>query len=255
VYVLQDLTSEVAIDRAKTNFMATISHELRTPLMVLGGTSELLLRNLAGPIPEEQRTLLEAMRKSSQTVTALLNNVITIAGLESGTLHMVIEPVDLATALDNVLWPARKAMAVKGLELIVDIPTDLPELLADETHLRIVVQQLLDNARRYTEAGTVKLSARVADQMMRVDVSDTGYGISAEFWEHLFTRFARGSEGINSSERGIGLGLAIARELVERQGGKIWLERTSSCGSIFSFTLPLAQVAVAARGGKLVTAA
>jgi signal transduction histidine kinase len=255
VYVLQDLTSEVAVDRAKTNFIATISHELRTPLMVLGGTSELLLRNLAGPIPEEQRTLLEAMRKSSQTVTALLNNVITIAGLESGTLHMVIEPVNLAAALDNMLWPIRKAMAVKGLELIVDIPADLPELLADETHLRIVVQQLLDNARRYTEAGTVRLSARAIEQMVRVDVADTGYGISAEFWEHLFTRFARGSEGINSSERGIGLGLAIARELVERQGGKIWLERTSSCGSIFSFTLPLAQVAVVARDGKLVTAA
>jgi len=255
VYVLQDLTSEVAVDRAKTNFIATISHELRTPLMVLGGTSELLLRNLAGPIPEDQRTLLEAMRKNAQTVTALLNNVITIAGLESGTLHMVVEPVDLGAALESVLWPIRKAITLKGLELIVDIPDDLPELLADETHLRIVVQQLLDNARRYTESGTVKLTARVTDQMVRVDISDTGYGISAEFWEHLFTRFARGSEGINSSERGIGLGLAIARELVERQGGKIWLERTSSYGSIFSFTLPLAQPSAVSRDAALVTAA
>jgi signal transduction histidine kinase len=242
VYVLQDLTSEVAIDRAKTNFIATISHELRTPLMVLGGTSELLLRNLVGPIPEEQRTLLEAMRKNAQTVTALLNNVITIAGLESETLHLVLEPVDLRHALEGILWPIRKAMAVKGLELILDIPEDLPELIADEQHLRIVVQQLLDNARRYTETGSVTLSASHDTQVVRVNVADTGQGISAEFCEHLFTRFARGAEGINSSERGIGLGLAIARELIERQGGKIWLEHTSSHGSIFSFTLPCAHI-------------
>ncbi len=255
VYVLQDLTSEVAIDRAKTNFIATISHELRTPLMVLGGTSELLLRNLAGPIPEDQRTLLEAMRKNAQTVTALLNNVITIAGLESETLHMVLEPVDLRHALESILWPIRKAMTIKGLELILDIPEDLPELKADEQHLRIVVQQLLDNARRYTETGSVRLSASYDAQAVRVDVADTGHGISAEFCEHLFTRFARDSDGINSSERGIGLGLAIARELVERQGGKIWLEHTAPHGSMFSFILPCAHTDSLSYKTNMVTAA
>lgn len=255
VYVLQDLTSEVAIDRAKTNFIATISHELRTPLMVLGGTSELLLRNLAGPIPEDQRTLLEAMRKNAQTVTALLNNVITIAGLESETLHLVIEPLDLARMLDNILWPIRKSMATKGLELVVDIPDTLPDIMADEQHLRIVVQQLLDNARRYTNAGTVTLCARHEADAVRVDVIDTGHGIDADFSRHLFTRFARGSEGINSAERGIGLGLAIARELIERQGGRIWLEHTSNGGSTFSFTLPCSQADPVSRSSSLATAA
>jgi signal transduction histidine kinase len=255
VYVLQDLTSEVAVDRAKTNFIATISHELRTPLMVLGGTAELLLRNMAGPIPEDQRMLLDSMRKNAQTVTALLNNVITIAGLESGTLHLVLEPVDLERALEAIIWPIRKAMSAKGLELIIDIPERLPELLADEQHLHIIVQQLLDNARRYTASGSVTLRASCEAQMVRIDVADTGHGISAEFAEHLFTRFARGAEGINSAERGIGLGLAIARELVERQGGKIWLAQTSPYGSVFSFTLPCADSETAARQASLATAA
>ncbi|HNP71310.1 MAG TPA: cache domain-containing protein [Kouleothrix sp.] len=253
VYVLQDMTSEVAVDRAKTNFIATISHELRTPLMVLGGTSELLLRNLAGPIPEDQRTLLEAMRKNAQAVTALLNNVITIAGLESGTLHMVVEPVELAHVLDGMVWPIRKAMNAKGLSLILDIPEDLPELLADEQHLRIVVQQLLDNARRYTEAGTVTLRARREGASVRVDVADTGHGISADYCEQLFTRFSRGAEGINSAERGIGLGLAIARELTERQGGAIWLEYTSPEGSMFSLTLPCTQAEPIEREATIAT--
>lgn len=255
VHVLQDLTSEVAVDRAKTNFIATISHELRTPLMVMGGTSELLLRNLAGPVPDDQRMLLEAMRKSAQNVTALLNNVITIAGLESGTLHTDIEPVDLRKLFDNMLWPIRKAIAAKGLELIIELPEDLPEILADEQHLRIVVQQLLDNARRYTDHGHVLLRAAADDGQIRVDVSDTGHGISPEFCEQLFTRFARGAEGINSSERGIGLGLAIARELIERQGGQIWLEHTSSSGSTFSFQLPYTQAPIMADAASLATAA
>ena len=255
VYVLQDLTSEVAIDRAKTNFIATISHELRTPLMVMGGTTELLLRNLAGPVPEEQRTLLEAMRKSAQNVTAVINNVITIAGLESGTLYTELESVQLDRVIDGVIWPIRKAMAAKGLELVLDLPERLPCLLADEQQLRIVVQQLLDNARRYTDAGVVTLRARQDGESIRVDVIDTGQGISEEFSQQLFTRFARGAEGINSAERGIGLGLAIARELIERQGGKIWLDTTSQSGSTFSFTLPCAHLDAPVEEISLATAA
>jgi signal transduction histidine kinase len=168
---------------------------------------------------------------------------------------MELEAVDLRHALEGILWPIRKAMAVKGLELILDIPDDLPQFLADEQHLRIVVQQLLDNARRYTEAGSVRLSANCDAQVVRVNIADTGRGISPEFCEHLFTRFARGAEGINSSERGIGLGLAIARELIERQGGKIWLEHTSPHGSVFSFTLPCAHADTVVYKENMVTAA
>ena len=240
VYVLQDLTSEVAIDRAKTNFIATISHELRTPLTVLGGSSELLLRNLVGPLTDEQRLLLESMRKHTLTMTALLNNVITIAGLESGTLTVQIEPVHLADLLEDTLWPIRAALAAKNLELVVDLPADLPDVLADDACLRNVFHQLLDNARRYTDAGRVSIRAIRQGDRVRVDISDTGRGISPDLCEHLFTRFMRGSEGINSAERGIGLGLAIARQLIERQGGTIWLESTSDQGSTFSFTLPCA---------------
>ncbi|MBK9710956.1 MAG: HAMP domain-containing protein [Kouleothrix sp.] len=255
VYVLQDFTGAVAVDRAKTNFISTISHELRTPLTVLGGSSELLLRNMVGPLTEEQRLLIESMRKHAQTMTSLLNNVITIANLESGTLTVDLEPVGLPQVLEGMLWPVRGAMAAKGLDLIVAIPEDLPELLADEQQLRMVLQQLLDNARRYTDAGSVAIKASNGGPVVRVDISDTGRGISHDFCEHLFTRFARGAEGINSAERGIGLGLAIARELIERQGGKIWLEHTSNQGSTFSFILPCILADPRLKDSNLATAA
>lgn len=180
--------------------------------------------------------------------------MITIAGLESETLHLVIEPLDLARMLDNILWPICKSMATKGLELVVDIPDTLPDIMADEQHLRIVVQQLLDNAA--TPMPVPSRCARREADAVRVDVIDTGHGIDADFSRHLFTRFARGSEGINSAERGIGLGLAIARELIERQGGRIWLEHTSgNGGSTFSFTLPCSQADPVSRSSSLATAA
>ncbi|HJZ49700.1 MAG TPA: ATP-binding protein [Roseiflexaceae bacterium] len=255
VYVLQDLTDEVAMDRAKNNFIATISHELRTPLTVLSGTSELLLRNMVGPLSEDQRALIESMRKHTMTMNALLSNVITIANLEAGTLSLDLEPVDLSGVLDGVIWPIRAGLAAKGLELVIEVPEDLPEIVADEPQLRIVLYQLLDNARRYTDRGWVAVRASHHSNLVRVDITDTGRGISPDFCDHLFTRFARGSEGINSAERGIGLGLAIARELIERQQGTIWLEHTSEQGSTFSFTLPCIQANSYVRDSSLATAA
>lgn len=238
VYVLQDLTSEVAIDRAKTNFIGTISHELRTPLTVLNGSSELMLRELVGPLTDEQRTLVDSMRRHTMTMTTLLNNVITIANLESGTLAFEIGPVHLAEILDDLLWSLRPAIMSKGLDLQVSLADNLPPLLADSQQLRNVLYQLLDNARRYTDVGSITIHAVHAGDQVRVDICDTGPGIGPELAEYLFTRFTRGSEGINSSERGIGLGLAIAKLLIERQEGTIWLDSTSSHGSTFSLMVP-----------------
>jgi|HigsolmetaAR202D_1030399.scaffolds.fasta_scaffold09008_1 signal transduction histidine kinase len=241
VYLLQDLTSEVAMDRAKTNFIATISHELRTPLTVLGGNTELLLRNLMGPLSDEQRVLVEAMRKHTLGMTALLNNVITIAGLESGTLTFDMAPVAVASVVKDALWSQRSQMIAKGLELEIDVPEDLPLVFADSHQLRSALQQLLDNAKRYTQAGKISIRATHEGDDVRIDISDTGQGISEELSPQLFTRFSRGEQGINSAERGIGLGLTIARQLIERQGGSLWLESTSEQGSTFSLKIPCAK--------------
>jgi signal transduction histidine kinase len=255
VYVLQDMTSEVAMDRAKTNFIATISHELRTPLTVLSGTSELLLRGMIGALTDDQRAMIEGMRKHTLNMTSLLNNVITIAGLESGSLTFDIEPIVLGGVLNDMLWSVRPQIATKGLSLAVDVPEGLPNILADAHQLRGVLQQLLDNARRYTATGAITIRAAQAGDRVRVDISDTGQGISPDLSEHLFTRFTRGSEGINSVERGIGLGLAIARQLIERQGGALWLDSTSEHGSTFSFTLPCSDEDTHRKDSSIATAA
>lgn len=238
VVVLHDMTRDVAIDRAKTAFIATISHELRTPLTVINGNADLLARGLAGALSEEQQMLIDGIHAHARIMTRLVNNVVTIAGLDSGTLTFDIEPINLADALQRVIESARRAAAAKGLAFEADLPADLPDVLADPVHLPQALAQLLDNAVRYTASGTVRLSAARYGDAVRIDVSDAGPGIAPEQRQTLFTRFARGAEGLNSSERGMGLGLAIASELIQRQGGSLWLDHSSPEGSTFSLTLP-----------------
>ena len=255
VYVLQDMTTQVTIDQARTNFIATISHELRTPLTVLCGTSELLLRGLVGELNNEQHQLIDTMRKHTLTMTSLLNNVITIARLETDMLTFHLEPTRLSDMLEDVVWPIRPSLVAKGLELELRIPEDLPRVMADVEHLRNVLHQLLDNARRYTDTGSITICATLEDRFVRVDIIDTGRGIASNLSGHLFTQFSRGPDGLHSVERGFGLGLAIAKLLLERQGGTLWLEQTSECGSTFSFKLLCAHADARYSDTMLATAA
>ncbi|NJM08346.1 HAMP domain-containing protein [Candidatus Gracilibacteria bacterium] len=240
VLVLQDMTSEVAVDRAKTGFIGTISHELRTPLTVIRGNSDLLMRGLVGPLDEEQRSFIESIRQHANNMTNLLSNVIIIAGLDSGSLATDINAIAVLRPIEEAAWPLRSAIKQKGLSFDIDVPDDLPQVLADFDQVRMIMHQLIDNARRYTAQGGIVVRAYQASDLVVVEVVDSGRGISSDMQPHLFQRFMRGdgaNEGINSNERGIGLGLAIARQLVERQGGTISVESTLGQGSTFRFTL------------------
>jgi signal transduction histidine kinase len=142
-------------------------------------------------------------------------------------------------AIEGALAPMRNAFAKKEIELRVETQEALPPVKADRQQLHVILTQMLDNARRYTQAGSVTVRATQQGGMVRVDITDTGPGISPDEFQQLFTRFHR-VEGNNSPERGGGLGLAIVRQLVERQGGNVWAESVPDHGSIFSFTLPIA---------------
>jgi len=240
VCLLQDMTAEVTVDRAKTNFIGTISHELRTPLTVIRGNADVLLRGLAGTIDEEQRVFVDSIRHHANNMTGLVNNVIIIANLDSGTLSTDLEPMDLARPIGEAAFPLQSQIKAKGLTLTIDVAADLRPVLGDYDQVRQIIYQLLDNARRYTATGGITVRAHDCGDHVRVEVEDTGRGIPPDMQEQVFERFIRGdgtSEGINSTERGIGLGLAICKQLVERQGGTIGVTSVPGQGSTFYFTL------------------
>jgi signal transduction histidine kinase len=239
VIVLHDISAEAAVDQAKTDFIKVISHELRTPLTPICGNVELLLRGLFGELKPEQRETLEQVRGRADQMKDLVNNIIMVASIEANTLQTDPEPQDLWIAVENAVAPMRRQFANKGLELRIEPMEDIPYVLADREQLRMILTQLLDNARRYTPAGSVTISASRHDAQVQLDISDTGPGIPPEERSRLFTRFHR-IEGNNSPERGSGLGLAITRQLVERQGGQVWASSEAGEGSTFSIALPIA---------------
>ncbi|MCU0491687.1 MAG: ATP-binding protein [Chloroflexaceae bacterium] len=246
VCVMQDVSEAIAMDEAKTNFIATISHEMRTPLTVMGGNLDLLSLHVFGPLNDSQREAVATTRRHIDAMTRLLNSAIALAALDSGQLTLAIQPLDMRFVLRSAAHAMEPLCTEKGLSLTLELPEALPAVLADEIQVRNVVQQLLDNAYRYTATGDITLRAMVEDGMLLVEVQDSGQGISEQSQATLFTRLARGSgdhEGITSNERGLGLGLAIAQQLVILHGGRIWLAETSVAGSRFCFTLPLAQQA------------
>lgn len=240
VCVLQDMTKEVAVDRAKTNFIGTISHELRTPLTVITGNTDLLLRGLAGRLEDEQATFVETIRQHAGNMAGLLNNVIMIANFDSGVDTTEMGELELARPIDEAYWRVQSQVKAKGLGLSVQVPKDLRPAFGDFDHVRQIVHQLLDNARRYTTEGSITVRALDQGDHVCVEVEDTGRGVAPDMYEQIFQRFSRGdgtSEGINSAERGIGLGLAICKHLVERQGGTIGVRSVLGQGSTFYFTL------------------
>lgn len=240
VIILHDITAAVAVDKAKTDFIATASHELRTPLTVITGYIELMLRGTFGKLNEDQAQYLELVRSRASDMTNLVQNMIAIADIESGRLNTDLQPIDVLGIVESALRSMRQAFTTKGLAVSVDIPTDLSPVLADREQFKRALSQMLDNARRYTQTGSVTVRAVAEDLMVRVDVIDTGPGIEPDVMSRLFTRFQR-VEGNNSAERGGGLGLAIARQVIERQGGHVAVSSTLGAGSVFSIFLPRIQ--------------
>jgi PAS domain S-box-containing protein len=242
VLVLHDVTAEREMDRAKTDFIATISHELRTPLTSICGYADLLLRGFAGDLTDEQRDFMRTIRQQGQSMVDVLQNVIIIASIESGSMQPIAQPYSVAALVDQAVGATRKAIESKNLELVIEVPLDLPEVLIDRDHMQIVLVQLLDNARRYTSSGSITIQAHKSDDGVQLDIKDTGQGIPVADQGRMFKRFQRGGEqsGLTSKERGVGLGLAIARQLIENSGGRIWFTSAVGEGSTFSIMLPIA---------------
>ncbi len=242
VVILHDLTAQQVINQAKTDFIATISHELRTPLTSMCGYTDLLLTGLLGTITDKQRESLHTIRNQGQVMVDVLKNVILIASIDAGSTVPELQPHNVSDVITSALSTERHAMEQKELDLQIKVPEDLPLILIDAYHLKIALQQVFNNARRYTEAGAIKIRALKDADMVRIDVLDTGSGISPDDQKRLFMRFQRGGEqsGLTAVERGTGLGLSITRHLLEQIGGRIRVRSKVGVGSCFSLWLPIA---------------
>jgi PAS domain S-box-containing protein len=238
--IARDITDRKALDRMKDEFVGTVSHELRTPLTAIKGFIELVLDGDAGPIPETQREFLEVAARNADRLGSLINDILDVSRIESERLEIRIEPTDLAVVLEDVMSTFRIMAYNKGLTLRQEV-AQLPKVLGDASRLVQVFSNLVSNAIKYTPKGEVGISAVAISAGVEVVVHDSGIGLTQEEQGQLFTKFFRGRNPVVADSSGTGLGLVIAKAIVEKHGGTIDVESQLGEGTRFRVILPVAQ--------------
>ena len=232
-----DVTQHKELERLKNDLVSTVSHELRTPLTSLQGFAELMLkRNFA---PERNRQFLHIIHKESTRLTQLINDFLDIQRVESGRQNFLFEVFAFRPLLDEAVQMVSNATSQHRFSVALDDP-DL-QLYGDQQRIRQVLDNLLSNARKFSpNGGTIEVKAKRAETRFIISVHDEGIGIPADALPKLFTRFYRVDNSETRKIGGTGLGLELAKKIIESHGGEMWVESTPGEGSTFFFSVPAA---------------
>lgn len=227
-----------AADKLKSAFLATMSHELRTPLNSIIGFTGIILRERVGPLNDEQKKQLNMVRSSSQHLLALINDVLDISKIEAGQLQLAYEDVDVRQVIEKVAQTTRPLAENKGIGLDFRIIDGDTGIKADYRRLEQILLNLVGNAIKFTEKGSVNIICESDGPDLNVRVVDTGIGIREKDMETIFKTFRQIDSGISRKQEGTGLGLSISKRLVKLMGGSIRVTSVFGSGSTFSFSIP-----------------
>jgi signal transduction histidine kinase len=234
-------------DRIKSQFLASMSHELRTPLNAILTFNELLAMGTFGEVNEEQVNYLQKSLNSGRHLLSLINDVLDITKIQSGMMSLFIEEgFDVVQELTEIVASAERMLNGKAVRLVTDIDREFPPLTCDKRRVRQVLLNLIGNAVKFTEEGTITVSAKMQDSQVLFAIIDTGPGIPKDQQDIVFEPFVQTEEGIKHAG-GTGLGLPISKRLTEAHGGRLWVESAPGEGAAFYAAFPLAQKASAER--------
>jgi signal transduction histidine kinase len=223
----------------KSQFFANMSHELRTPLNAVLGYAELLIDNLYGEIPDKAKEILGRVQSNGKHLLGLINDVLDLSKIEAGQLTLALEDYSVRAVVDSVVDTTEALAGAKGLALVTDIPEDLPIGRGDERRLMQALLNIVSNAIKFTESGSIRIRVRTIDGFFALAVTDSGPGISTEDQARIFEAFQQVDNSNTRQQGGTGLGLSIARRLVALHGGMIELQSELGIGSTFTIVLPI----------------
>ncbi|MDQ3822919.1 MAG: cell wall metabolism sensor histidine kinase WalK, partial [Actinomycetota bacterium] len=247
VYAFRDLTEERAVEKMKSDFVATVSHELRTPLAAIYGSALTVHRREHDLDDEVRERLIAVIAEESTRLAEIVDDLLLASHLDSGRLEPKVESCDARTLAEAVL-DAAATHVPENVSLVLDAPKRLRRVAADPGQLRQVLANVVDNAVKYSpDGGEVRLELEQRDGRMRFAVRDSGLGIPPKERGRIFEKFYRLDPDMTRGIGGTGLGLYICRELVHRVGGRIWVESEIGQGSTFFVEVPLAGDAKAKR--------
>lgn len=242
----------IAIDNArqythtrqdKTRFVSAVTHELRAPMTSIKGYADLLRQGMVGPLNEMQGNFLEVIRNNVERMSVLVSDLSDLSHIETGRMQLSLSAVRVNECVHQVLQALHARIDEKHQILAVDLPDDLVAVYADPARLVQVITILVQNATQYTDTdGQIDLRASQEGDFVRVEVADTGIGITPEDQKGLFTQFFRSEDAPVREQQGWGLGLNLAKRLVELMGGQIGAQSEFRKGSLFWFTLPVVKL-------------
>lgn len=251
--LIRDVTVEKEIDKMKTDFISTVSHELRTPLTsVLGFASiikEKLETDVFPALTTEDRKLQKTIKRvddnlsiivsEAERLTSLINDVLDIAKMEAGKVDWQMQPIDVTELIDWATNSTAALFAHTDLQFLTQIDPGLPKIVGDRNRLLQVLINLISNAVKFTESGSVICQAKAANGSICISVIDTGIGIAPEDQPKVFEKFRQVGDTLTDKPKGTGLGLPICKQIVEHHGGRIWVDSEPGKGSAFSFMVPI----------------
>lgn len=236
----RDITEGHAVERMKNEFLSSVSHELRTPLTSMRATLGLILGGTAGALSGKAHELIGKALRNCERLTVLINDILDIEGIESGSLALIVKPTTLSILIQHAIETNTiVADAAKVRYVIVGVLPKV-ELSVDNERFAQVMSHLLSNAVKFSEAGGhVELSARVHGDWVRIEVRDYGPGIAVEFQSRMFQRFSQADASDSRARGGTGLGLAISKSIVEKMGGRIGFDTQAGLGTTLHIDLPV----------------
>ena len=240
--ILRDVTREKIVERLKTEFVSIAAHQLRTPLSAIKWTLRMILDGDLGKIPKSQEELLKKTYESNERMIRLINDLLNVTRIEEGRFLYNVQKRDIIEILKKLIAPLKRIAKREGLQLEFNAPKEeIPEVNIDSEKISLTMQNLIENAIHYTEpGGKIKVSLGYLKNKKEIlfQVQDTGIGILKQQQKRVFSRFFRGANAVRAETEGTGLGLFIAKNIVDAHGGKIWFESVQNKGTTFYFTLP-----------------
>ncbi len=232
----------VYLNKMKSEFVSVASHQLRTPISAIKWESELLLSKYKKGLNKKQLRNIENISKLSQKMIKLVNDLLDVARIDQDRLVMRNKKVNLNEIVQTIISEAKLLFESRNIELVFNVKKKLPLVFVDPYKIKLVIENLVNNAFKYTtNGGKVEVNLRLKTKgcFLIFEIKDNGVGIPADQIKNIFQKFFRSSNAVKYQTEGTGLGLYIAKSIVEQLGGKIWFKSTENVGSIFSFSVPV----------------
>ena len=241
IVILHDVSREKLIDRMKSEFVSFSAHQLKTPLATIKWALKMFLDGDLGKITKEQKEIITKTYQTNERMISLVEDLLNLARIEEGRYLYNLVSADIEGLVDSIINSHREEIKKKRIKVTLRKPSKkIPKTLLDVEKIKIAIDNIFDNAIKYTlPGGEVTVYLKYDKKNIEVSIEDTGVGISEKQQGRLFTKFFRGSNVIRMETEGTGLGLFIAKNIIEAHGGKIWFESKEKVGTTFYFSLPI----------------